>query len=234
MRSQLESRLNRFANLTFASQYRCYWGRFGIVKATVSLMRKALEAPFDYAILLSGQDYPIKSNRVIREFLVERDGKEFIESFSILQPNRWGDHAKQRAFGFVIAFRSRVLRTGWHRKFPLGYIPHGGSQWWCLSRPAIEHILQFLRDNPAFTSYFRFTWAPDELIFQNILSNSEFEERICEKITYDDWSTPSPPYPKVLDESDLSVLTTTNCLFARKFDHVTSARLRELLDLVNQ
>src|SRR6266581_4390955 len=44
-------------------QFRCYWGGFGIVEATISCIQKAvaLRLPFDRAVLLSGQDYPIKT-----------------------------------------------------------------------------------------------------------------------------------------------------------------------------
>ncbi len=230
MRLQLERVLGKYPNVRFSQQYRCYWGRFGIVEATVSCMREALETPFDYAVLLSGQDYPAKSNQAIKQFFLERPGKEFIESFSMVLPNRWADRARERAFGFVIAFRSRLLRTGWTRKFPLGYVPYGGTQWWALSREAIEYILRFLSHHPRFYRYFRFTYAPDEIIFQSILSNSDFRDRISGKITYDDWSNLSPPYPKVLDESDFSVLESSNWLFARKFDYATSEKLRVLLD----
>jgi hypothetical protein len=231
MLAQLKGMLSRFENVRFAKQFRCYWGRFGIVEGTVSCMRKALETPFDYAMLLSGQDYPVTSNAAIKKFLSEHKGKEFIESFSILQPNRWNQEAEQRAFGFVIGFRSRIFRTKWKRKFPLGYVPYGGGQWWCLSREAIEYIVRFVSDNPSFYRYFRFVFAPDELIFQSVLSNSTLARRICWKITYDDWSLPAPPYPKILDESDFEILNNSNWLFARKLDHQRSAKLRALLDV---
>jgi len=61
----------------FSERHRCYWGRIGIVRGTISCIKKAIQLnlPFDYAVLLSGEDYPIKTNEQIREFLSKNAGK---------------------------------------------------------------------------------------------------------------------------------------------------------------
>src|SRR5689334_9944759 len=66
-------------NIYLCKRYRCYWGSFGIVQATLSCIKKALKLnlPFDYAILLSGQDYPIKTSAYIRRFFSDKMGCEF-------------------------------------------------------------------------------------------------------------------------------------------------------------
>jgi hypothetical protein len=235
MQDTLERMLLPVRHVTYAKRFRCYWGRFNIVRATLSCMRIARDISFDYAVLLSGQDYPLKSNEEIESFLSRESGKEFIESFSLIDSNRWSGNAgsyapENRAFCAVFGFRSRVWATKWRRRFPADYVPYGGSQWWCLSRSAVDHILRFTEENPSFVRYFRFCLAPDELFFQSILSNSEFKERICGRITYDDWAQPSPPYPKLLNESDFGILKNSRWLFARKFDFFESAALCDLID----
>src|SRR5690349_20391962 len=43
-----------------------YWGGFSIVEATIRLMKEAKKTKnYDYYILLSGSDYPVRSNRYI-------------------------------------------------------------------------------------------------------------------------------------------------------------------------
>ena len=80
--------------LEFVKRHACRWGAFGIVKGTISLMQTlvAKKIDFDYVTLLSGSDYPIKSNSEIAIFLERNRGKEFIEFFLVTAPNRWSDH----------------------------------------------------------------------------------------------------------------------------------------------
>ena len=62
----------RAPDVVLARRVRCYWGSFSIVQATINCVDAALSSkrPFDYAMLLSGQDYPIKSLKEIKQFLV--------------------------------------------------------------------------------------------------------------------------------------------------------------------
>ena len=54
---------------------------FGIVKGVINglhfLFKNNIE--FDYVSLISGQDYPIKSNKDINAFFEKNNGKEFLE-----------------------------------------------------------------------------------------------------------------------------------------------------------
>ena len=75
----------RLPNIHFLERHRCYYGGFGHVKATLKgideIFRRRL--PFDYVILLTGQDYPIKSNRQIDEFFLQQEGWSFMEYFRL-------------------------------------------------------------------------------------------------------------------------------------------------------
>jgi hypothetical protein len=218
-------------------RYRCYWGRFGIVEATLSCMREAvgLGLSFDHAFLLSGQDYPIKSMNHIRTFVDEHLGSEFIESFPADEPNRWsaaeGEHnALNRVLYWTISFRSRHIQIKWKRRFPFGFRPHGGSMWWCLTRECVVYIDRFVREKPAYTRYFRMVFIPDESFFQSIISNSRFKGRIVsDDLRYADWQNPNPSYPRTLDTDDFEKLMSSSKLFARKFD-TRSQHLLRLID----
>jgi hypothetical protein len=77
--------LRDHSNVHFLERHRCFYGGFGHVKATLKgideIVRQRL--PFDYVILLTGQDYPIKSNRQIEEFFSRHEGRSFMEYFSM-------------------------------------------------------------------------------------------------------------------------------------------------------
>ncbi|WP_188369125.1 beta-1,6-N-acetylglucosaminyltransferase [Muriicola marianensis] len=60
-----------------------FWGDVSVVEATMALIKKSLEISGDaegYGILMSGQDYPIKSNKFITDFFRKNAGIHFITS----------------------------------------------------------------------------------------------------------------------------------------------------------
>jgi len=70
-------------NVTFVKRHKITWGRllFAVNIVISDIVKKKIE--FDYMFLLTGQDYPIKTNDFIEEFLNRNKGKQFIHHFSI-------------------------------------------------------------------------------------------------------------------------------------------------------
>lgn len=59
-------------NVTFIkNRIECRWGDISLVDATINLLKEIVNVDFKHVILLSGQDYPIKSNQYINDFLDE-------------------------------------------------------------------------------------------------------------------------------------------------------------------
>lgn len=225
-------------NVFLTKRIRCYWGGFGIARAMIECVKVAVRAGrhFDYAILLSGQDYPIKNAREIADFFEKNKGAEFIESFPLSKANRWTDHggyfqAMNRVRYWTFFIRSRSFHLRLTRKFPFGWEPHGGSQWWCLSKECILYIDSFIRRNPAFVRYFKYVLIPDESLFQSILSNSSFHDKIVnDDLRYIDWEHPNPNYPRTMETGDFDYLRTSPKLFARKFEPDRSKNCLDLID----
>ena len=69
---------------------RSRWGSLGLVKAALNGFNEVVRTAekFDYIVLLSGQDYPIKNNSYINNFFQRNYGKNFIEFFS-LPTDQW-------------------------------------------------------------------------------------------------------------------------------------------------
>jgi Core-2/I-Branching enzyme len=209
---------------------------FGLVAATLECMRTALQSgeAFDYAILLSGQDYPIKPLQYIREFPSMRR-KQFIESFRLDENNRWSTHAgaeqaMNRISWYCLPIRGRRLHIPMRRRVPLGLHPYGGSQWWCLSRDCIAYIDGFVSKNPQVLRFFRHVYIPDECFFQTIVSNSHFGSEVVDYLHYIDWTRPNPHYPRTLDATDFERIQLSTKLFARKFDTARDQRILDLID----
>jgi hypothetical protein len=226
-------------DVLLARRHRCNWGSYGIMRATFACVAALLESgvAFDYAALVSGQDYPVRNAAELAEFFEARAGREFIEAFPLAQPNRWTPQggrfqAMSRVEWWTVFVRSRAFSFPAKRRFYMGWVPCGGSQWWCLSRAAVEWIDHYLREHPGLGWYFRFVFIPDEAMIQTMMANSPFRERISEEtLTYIDWERPNPKYPRTLeDDEDFARARKSGKLFARKMDPVRSKGLLARLD----
>jgi len=224
--------------LHFVKRQKCWWASFGIVEGTINLIQglDTLEVPYDYATLLSGADYPIKSNFEIASYLDCNRGSEFIESFLLTAPNRWskeGGYSKspRRVLGRHFHFRSRMIRLPGMRTMPAGLKPYGGSQWWTLSRESIRYIAEFIRRTPKMVSFFRGCFAPDESFIQTVVSNSSLAGRVSgDNLRIAIWGRPLPPYPATLTMDDQDLLRSSSRHFARKFDPKVDSRILDVLD----
>ena len=235
----LEAYAGTVQDVRFAVRHRCYWGSYGIMRATFSLIRTLLaqEVAFSYAALISGQDYPTASAERMAAFFAQRPEAEFIEAFSLVKPNRWTPHAGRfqslnRVLNTTVWLRSRPFHLPLRRRFYAGWEPHGGSQWWCLSREAIVWLDRYVRQHAGLGWYFRLVFIPDEAMIQSMMANSPFAGRISdETLTYIDWDRPNPKYPRTLDDEDLERLRASGKLFARKMH---PERSRELMDRIDR
>lgn len=77
--------------LTGKERVYSYWGDFGTVQAALNAMRRiVLDRPSGFIILLSGQDYPICSNKEIDAFLEAHADYDFSVHFPLPNGERWG------------------------------------------------------------------------------------------------------------------------------------------------
>ena len=76
--------------LNGAERVHSYWGDFGTVQATLNAMRRIVrEQRQGHIILLSGQDYPIRSNAEIDAFLEKNADSDFSYNFSLPSADNW-------------------------------------------------------------------------------------------------------------------------------------------------
>ncbi|MEI2689494.1 MAG: beta-1,6-N-acetylglucosaminyltransferase [Anaerolineae bacterium] len=237
------------------------WGGFGLVQAAINgLSAIAAEpTPADFVVLLSGQDYPIQSNPAIASYLHSNLGKSIVTHtpMPVWHWPMWGPtggmekierywfwfrgwlrvypplsppgSTKERLLNRLFGLRFRLPR-----RLPAGMHPYAGSQWWCLAWPAVQYVLQFIRQQRQFVNFYRYTRLPDEMFFQTILMNAkdpQIKDNIVNgSLTYADWDRPDPPWPAVFKSEDIDQLATAWGLFARKFDMTVDSQVLDLID----
>lgn len=232
------------------------WGGFSIVAATNLLVREALQhaEPSDYYVLLSGLDYPIKSNTAIADFLGSHAGKQYLRYIKIVDcPPLHHKIAKYRLTDLhrriaqpIETIFNRVLP---HRSFIPGLIPYFGPQWWALTHECMSYVLSFIDKNPRFVNFYRFAGIPDEMFFHTIVLNSGYLQHTDTSVTPTKWDTLETPVPEagdhikyidwtltreqpaILDERDFEQLQKSPFLFARKF---TTGKSSALINRINR
>ena len=246
--------LGRLPNVHLLERHVCHWGGFGHVEASLKGIEAIVERrlPCDHAVLLTGQDFPIKSNEFIQNTLGESADFSFLQNFPLPDVEIWPpDGGERRIAHWHLWIKGRHVELPHHtstprfasavrainalvpdrRSFLPGLRPYGGSGYWMLSREAVLHVHNFVRQHPEFVSFFRRTLVPDELFFQTLLMNSELRQRVKnDDLRYIDWSAQHSS-PAVLTVDDFHSLRASHALFARKFDEGIDS---DILDLVEE
>jgi hypothetical protein len=208
----------------------CYWGGFGHVAASLEGISAIVENGLscDQAVLLTGQDFPLKRNAEIRSRL-ERYRERSCRWYFWVRGRRMQVPRKRWEGRLGAAFAS-ISGVVPRRRFLPGLQPYGGSSYWCLSGEAVSFVHGYIRDHPEFVSFFRRVFIPDELFFQTLLVNSELRNRIVnDDLRYMRW-TASGSGPEILGTDDFDRLRDTEKLFARKFDQDVDGRILELIE----
>jgi hypothetical protein len=217
------------------------WAGYSFTNAIIQCIKEIFETgvKYDFINLMSGQDYPIKSNECIYEFFGNNIGKSFLsyEEYG----SKWWIGAKHRVEKYHLTdfvfkghyriqqFINLVMPT---RKFPLPYTLYGGdcATWWTISQECASYIVKFIEENSELKRYAQFTWAPDEYLIPTIIMNSHLKNKVVNNnLRYIDWSL-GGANPKILLDNDLEKLKQSDRLFARKFDITSSATLLDNID----
>ena len=251
--AQMVEPLKSFAHVFFLERHACYWGDFSQVRASLAGIRELMErrTPFDYAMLLTGQDYPLKSNACLEDFLEKSGGDSYLSYYPMPlaswaghggmdRINHWHAQWLQRIWVLLTLrnpFRAGNLRSPAKgiflppRSWPFPMRLFGGEAHWCLSKKCIEYIHDFLRRDTAYLRFFKHVGIPDEIFYQTLLLNSPLAPSLKNtRIHYINWN--GNPAPVILRCTDFETLLQSPCLFARKFDTTVDAEIMDQLDRV--
>jgi len=243
-------------SVAFVERVPCRWGDLNFVLAILRCLRAALSSGrgFDAAVLLSGQDYPIKSNEAIRGVLAAHAGASFLDHWR-LPSERWSNEQGgeerylywnvrigrrflpllgPRGFGNPVAdllWNGVARRVPIRRRFPADMTPYGGSVWWSMSRDCAEHVCRFVDENERFVRFFRWVKLPDEMFFHTIVMNSPHAGRVANRpLHYTAWPPLGATSPYTLTRDRFDELAASDALFARKFDDTVDSNILDAID----
>lgn len=255
--------LNKYKNIYFVKREKVNWAGFNMIKATKSLIIRALDnnglEKYSHLILLSGMDYPIKSNEYIHEYFTSNPKCQFIRAFNInesddnciKQVNRYWfyDISIPYAVNLGKIIRKIVNISVGFIKRPINIkiknkelLPCFGSQWWALTPECCKYIIDFTSINPEIDSYFRYTFSPDEKYFHTIIFNSKYDKFTTNKglerfikggiCLMENCHIIDESLSKYYTSKDFEYIKKSDKLFVRKVNTVNSSELLDLIDTI--
>jgi core-2/I-Branching enzyme len=212
---------------------------------------------FDWIVLISGQDYPIRPLAEIERSLAASEFDALIKTQPCERPTlgapvdefaaryhlRWrmtqwrGLGALARASGTSRFVRVRAMPSGtWvgvralRSPFGPGLVCQRGPDWFALSRAAALAVQRFVRARPDLIRYYRRTLHPTESFVHTVLANDPSLRLSGDNRRYSIWDQPHMTGPRVLRLDDLEAMLASGGDFARKFDETLDRAVLDEID----
>jgi hypothetical protein len=231
LQTEIQDFLSSFANASLLKSQSTLWGGYSLVDAELRGIKELLKigSEWKFFINLSGQDFPLKSQTHIQDFLSRNIGNDFIRAAnqSKIRPD-----TLSRIENYCIEFSNRILRTPIKRLYLRGVTPYIGTQWMILSRKFCEYVC-YSPEIERFKRFYQHTFISDEGFFQTVIMNTSYKGII---VNDDKRTIVWVPVgtiklrPKDFTSKDAEFLLASQGLFARKFDETVDAGILSILE----
>lgn len=228
----------RQAKLFWVKRCSVNWGAASQIHAELILLKKATESYHSYYHLLSGVDYPLKSQDYIHDFFRKHNGSEFIQfdEYAIKAGN-FQDRIRYYYFfqdiigrnkgklpalcyyiqRFLLSLQKR-LHLDRIKKYTFSF--YKGAQWFSITHNLAEYLLQHEKD---IRRIFKYSFCTDEIFLQTFAMQSPYKNNVVnDYLRYIDWKRGNP---YTFTEADYDELCKSDKLFARKFDEENSGKV---------
>ncbi len=224
------------AKVKFFSVYEVNWGSYEHLMAILYLLKIALHDDWRYLHLISGEDYPIVSNRELTERF-SADDKSYA-NYENATDKRSHANRRYRYFWIYTKYRQNY-KNSLTRIFNLGFVAlqwifvnrrkigeindvYWGFVWGDYHRDAVVCILNYLDDHKDFLNDLSWCKIPEELVFQTILLNDPVQKHKLVNKTLRFWNVQSEEWgPQYLKGSDIEAIKNSSSVFARKLESGT-------------
>jgi hypothetical protein len=210
------------------------WGHGSQLAAILRCLRWMTAHEWDWLVLLSGQDYPVRPVAAIEAELLAAPYDAFIrfkpvprrlllrrgavDEFARRYTYRWRKLKGPDPFRFRLdpLVQVRTLPSGTFVGLPARPpLPvFHGSDWFSLSRRAVETVLAAPE---AVIDHFLHTIIPTEAFVHTVLASSELRLANDHR-RYAVFDPPSSPSPRVFGMGDVEEVLASGADFARKFE----------------
>lgn len=243
--------VKQYPNVSLLDSQNVVWGGYSMVDVELKAIKKLLHInnKWEYFINLSGQDFPLKSQLAIKNYLIQNKGKNYLTFANQIKErpntlNRIQNYYIESANGF----EGKPIR----RKYLKDIIPYIGGQWKILTRDCCDFITHN-RDISKYRKYYRNTLIPDESFFQTVLMNTHYTGPLINDhkraiiwipdiaLTQGKKNSTKTTQtlidsgkvklrPKTFTIQDKVYLLSSDALFARKFDETVDSSILDICE----
>ncbi|WP_415326982.1 beta-1,6-N-acetylglucosaminyltransferase [Chryseobacterium sp. MMS23-Vi53] len=224
---EIQQYLIHFPNVYILESINIVAGGFSIIQAELNAMEFLLNvtAEWDYFINLSGEDYPLKSQNIIRQFLTSNNGRNYLFYYD---QKFYRPDTLKRIQNHFTELSHKISSLIYKRTFMEGVTPYIGGKWFIFTRETCS----FLTNNKRvidFEDYYLHTLLPAESFFQTVLMNTIFKDII---VNDDKRASIEKTFfnKNSYQDSFIESLKDSNQLFIRKIDHENSPAILKYID----
>ncbi len=215
----IELFLKPYANASLLTSEKAQWGGYSLVNIELRGMAKLLETNQNWThfINLSGQDFPLKTQSFIQQYLTRNPKKEFILAHD---QGKVRPDTMHRVNKICFEIFGRLYRTNIYRKFLKNVTPFIGTQWMIVSREFCEFACNS-QATKRYKKYYKNSFIADEGFFQTVIMNSHMAGNVSQGDMREiDWVPDGDIKlrPRTFKSADIPHLINSRNLFARKFD----------------
>lgn len=225
---EIQMYLVQYPNVYILESMNIVSGGFSMIQAELNAMEFLLNVSneWDYFINLSGEDYPLKSQSIIREFLTIHKGRNYLFYYD---QKFYRPDTLQRIQNHFTELSHKVSFLIYKREFMKEVTPYIGGKWVIFTRDTCAFLIHNKRVMD-FEDYYLHTFLPAESFFQTVLMNTSFNDIIVN----DDKRAiieKSVIFNKKQNTDDfIMFLKSTNHLFIRKMDKKTDEKIIKYIE----
>ncbi len=226
-------------NLFFVPRMNVHWGHLNFVKCELNLLKHAIKREYSYFHLISGVDFPLKTQDEIHDFL-EQNEKDYIAYHTEMT---YGDNFLYKVkyyFPLIYwvgkgcdapkTYKDKIIRKlgewqyrllQWQEKKGIDrtkkykdMIFYKGCNWFTLTQETVKFLI---KSEKRIYRMFSMTNAPDEIFLPTLIVNSPYAKNVVNSsFRHIDWVR-GGPYE--FQETDKDELEETKDFFVRKVSY---------------
>eukprot|EP01100_Stratorugosa_tubuloviscum_P002604 TRINITY_DN1619_c0_g1_i1.p1 TRINITY_DN1619_c0_g1~~TRINITY_DN1619_c0_g1_i1.p1 ORF type:complete len:413 (-),score=155.66 TRINITY_DN1619_c0_g1_i1:141-1343(-) len=245
----------RYKNVFVVQEFSLFWGKWAMVQAEISCLKRLLSYRWDITVLLSGDSFPLVPQIEIHRRLSKA---KLLGSNFVTTNGKPPQHFREMSY-----YKKQRVRPATCQDFscnrltatPNGGAVYYGSQWFILHRDFVHWLFRDYSGISTLTSWVNFFSrietgsnthpVQDECFFPTVIMNSPYRSSIFTRYyvcrwenwgrcgIYIDGKHKPPSSPCYIAPSDVSSLewSAKECTFGRKIAPLNS---REVNRLINQ
>lgn len=251
------SECQHIKNVIFVPRINVYHGTISQVYASIEMLKACVNHPvhFHFVHQISGQDYPLRSNKIFDDFFENTEDSfmcyNFENELDELQPLTEKSVMGYYANKFPVNKVGQIYRIIYNKignsklvktLFPREPIKNliGGWDWFTWSDKVVNYVMTYIEENrfdkSSLLVRLSHTNAPSEKFYTTLLFDKleRLKVRKYYPLRFVSWTPHHPinvkrlPYP--LNELDYEYVVNSPTFFCRKIEEVESAKLLDMID----